>query len=491
MKDNTNLFNPFLILFCFFISTWVIVTTKPYILASSISWYIAAILSFFVALFLLSGLGMLFEEKSRLGGTLLLSVFLPYIYFYWNQNNILRLDGMVPGLLAGMGFLLQSFSKNQFNIVAKNTRFFLKIFFIGVLFYLFSIFKNLVNEESLKETPQHILTGSNELFMFMLSFFALLVLYVVLKKHVIGIKASDVFVYGPSKSGKTLLLLSLYDQFVNYYEGQRNEVLISSSSKASSREEDSREEDYYRIENMLAELRNGKLPKSNKKTDLTLYTLKGKKCIKPIEFSFVDYGGEFTENLTPDDYQNAILNLNKRIPDISNNIFDEKIGKYEFVNDLKKKYPEDISYILDQLVLAHIYKKLETAGKIIFLVDGDLIESYRKDGDSLLVKLFGQYSRMINLFGEDKSYAIVVTKTDKIRNITDITENSRDARKIEKEIFDELVKIETFKEIQNMASMKSIYFYAVSANSLKNDDQQEKTTTIYPWRVEQIAKFGF
>ena len=481
IRGERSYFDPLIFLSCLSLSTGFLIATSQHIV-SSITWYLAAILSFFLALFLSSGLGMILEERSRLGGTLLLAVFLPYVYFFWYRDDILRLDSIVPGLVLGTYFILLSLINNRFDIVVKKTRLFLKAFFAGMLVYLSFIFVKLVNVEDIRETPQYDLTGSNELFMFILSFSALYILFVVLMKHIHRISASDVFVYGPSNSGKTFLLVALYNQFINYYHGQRSEIIISSS----------REEDYYRIENMLAELKKGRQPKSNQKTDLALYTLKGKKSIKPIEFSFVDYGGEFTENLTPDECQKAILDLNKQIPEISTDIFDEMMGKHEFIKELKEKHPDELVYILDRLVLAQVYKKLDGAGKVIFLVDGDHIVSYHEDGASSLIKLFGQYSRMMELFGDDKSYAIVVTKADKIKNISDVMDNSRDARTIEKEIFNILTEIETFKEIQNRASKVPIHFYAVSANALRSVDQQEENIkNIYPWRVEQIAKFGF
>ncbi len=481
VRGKLNLFNPIIFLLCLALSILFLLASSE-LIVSSIAWYTAAILSFFIALFISSGIGMLFEERSRFGGQLLLAAFLPFLYFFWSHDNILRLDGLVPGLISGVGFILHSFMNNRFDIVAKRTRFFLKLFFVGVVAFLFAIFMNLIFKEDTREIPQYALSGSNDLFMIMLSFFTLVILYALLMKFVRGIKASDVFVYGPSKSGKTLLLLALYNQFIHYYNGRRTETIISSS----------REEDYYRIENMLAELKNGKQPKSNQKTDLTMYTLRGKKSIKPIEFSFVDYGGEFTENLTPDEYFKAILKINKQIPEIDRHTLNENIGKHEFIKDLKDKHPDETVYILDQLVLAYIYKKLENAGKVVFLVDGEHIVSYHEGGAGYLTRLFGQYSRIMDLFGEGKSYAFVVTKADKIKNIHDVMDNSKDALNIEKEIFNMLIEIDTFKEIQNRATKEPIHFYAVSANALKSIDQHEEAIkNIYPWRVEQIAKFGF
>jgi hypothetical protein len=481
IRGKRSLYNPLIFLLCCSLSIGFFVVTGQYIV-SSITWYLAAILSFFLALFLSSGLGMLFEERSKLGGILLLTVFLPYLYVFGYQGNVLRLDGMLPGLLLGAGFILHAFVNNRFDIVAEKTRSLFKVFFVGMLLYLFYVFVRLIDAESARGAAQYTLTGSNDLFMFILSFFILLILFAVLMRHLHGIKASDVFVYGPSKSGKTLLLLALYNQFVHYYHGQRSETIISSSG----------DEDYYRIENMLAELRKGKQPKSNQKTDMALYTLKGKKFIKPIEFSFVDYGGEFTENLNQEEYLKAILEMSSQVPGINKTTLDEKISNHEFIKELKDNHSDELVYILDQLVLAHVYKKLQRAGKVIFLVDGEHILSYHEDGASYLTRLFGQYSRIMEQFGDGKSYAIVVTKADKIKNISDVMDNSKEANLIEKEIYNMLTEIDTFKEIQNRASKEPIHFYAVSANALRSVDNQEETMkNIYPWRVEQIAKFGF
>ena len=170
IRGERRFFDPLIFLLCLSLSTGFLIATSQHIV-SSITWYLAAILSFFLALFLSSGLGMIFEERLRLGGTLLLTVFLPYVYFFW---DILRLDSLVPGLLLGTSFILYSLISNQFDIVAKKTRFFLKVFFAGMLLYLFFIFVKLVNAEYIRGIPpQYALTGSNELLMIILSFFAI------------------------------------------------------------------------------------------------------------------------------------------------------------------------------------------------------------------------------------------------------------------------------------------------------------------------------
>ena len=115
-----------------------------------------------------------------------------------------------------------------------------------------------------------------------------------------------------------------------------------------------------------------------------------------------------------------------------------------------------------------------------------------------MTKLFGHYSDIINLFGSEKSYAIVMTKTDQFKDISTIMEDSEDAQKIEREIYDIFCEIPTFKEIVNMASQMPIYMYAISVDAtmkpLKMEEEetemQRKHLKINPWRVGEIEKFS-
>lgn len=481
IRGRPNLLQPTLVLICLVLSSFLL-SSSGYLINASMPWYLAMVLSFVIALLISSGIGMLFEERSRFGGILLLAAFLPNIYFL-SKYPILRLDGLFPGLIMGVGLIVHSFVNNRFDSVAKITRKFVRFYIFGMAVFLLYIITQLMATEDISDIPTYITTGSNDIFSLLVSIFALVVLSSILTKHIRGIKASDVFVYGPSRSGKTLLLIALYNQFVHNYSGKRKEVIISSSM----------DEDYYRIENMLSELHVGKPPKSNSQTDLALYILNGKMGIKPIEFTFVDYGGEYTERLTPDEYEKALSELSSALNGINPPLLRQKIDNPFFLNELKDKYAGELAYTVQNLVLAYIYKKFQNAGKVVFLVDGDHIINYHEDGAKELTRLFGQYSRIMELFGEGKSYAIVVTKADKIKDISDIMEDSPEAADIEKEIFEMLIGIDTFKEIQNRASKEPIHFFIVSANAImkKSANEEGQIKQIYPWRIEEIAKFGF
>jgi hypothetical protein len=137
--------------------------------------------------------------------------------------------------------------------------------------------------------------------------------------------------------------------------------------------------------------------------------------------------------------------------------------------------------------------QLKESGKIILLVDGDLVAQKTPDSIQKLNLLFGYYLEIIKYFGPDKKYALVVTKTDMIKNITGIPEMSEEAIQIEKDIYEDLKRtITPFKAITNIGMNIPIYFFAVSVNNNTSGSSDQTTVqSIYPWRVDELAKFGF
>ena len=242
----------------------------------------------------------------------------------------------------------------------------------------------------------------------------------------------------------------------------------------------------------------GKLPKSNLRTDLAIYVLKGKKNLKSVGMTFVDYGGEHTKDFKPLHFKEIVAELIARFNIKEPQKLEQNIENLDFIKNLRDTHKDDFAASVDKVTFAHIYKKFERAGKIIFLVDGDHIVSYYNEGKSELTKLFGHYSDIINLFGNEKSYAIVVTKTDQFRDISLVMEVSEEAKEIEREIYDMLCEIPTFKEIVNMAYQMPIYMYAISVDAtmkpLKMEEEktemQRKHLKINPWRVGEIEKFS-
>lgn len=480
-----TVFEIVLVLLGVFLSIIFLHMSAPYWISDA-EWYVKFVFSFFIASFISSAIGMILEFRSRTGGIFLLVVFLPFVYVF-HESGFLRIDGFILGMLEGGYLSFYSYFNNRFDRLAMYLRRFIKVFFVLTSAYLILVLTGIIETEFSEEVSQFTLSGSNEIFKVMILIGTFFTLSLLLTKTIHGIKAYDVFVYGPSRSGKTLLLLAFYNQFVTFLGGQRKEIIFSEKNEES-----------LKIENMLADIENGELPKSNLRTDLAIYVLSGKKGFKPVGMTFVDYGGEHTKNFTPPQYEKIITELSKHF-NIDSSVLKQTIGNVDFIKNLRDNHKNEFAESVEKVTFAHIYKKFESAGKIIFLVDGDHIVDYHKGGKNNLTRLFGHYSAIINIFGNEKSYAIVVTKTDMFKDLSKIMEDSKEARDIENEIYELFCEISTFKEIVNMAYQVPIYMYTVSVDAtmrpviLESGDTeiQQEYPKINPWRVGEIGKFSF
>jgi len=456
----------------------------------------ASLLSFFPAFFLASAVGMFFHEQSRKGGLFLIAVFLPFLYFLLFEQGILKANGLFLGLLAG-GFLdWKALHDNRFGLLTGYARAGSRLFFFGVAVYILVLLLELIYPFSGEGVRLFLESGSQRPLDLGLALLVVLALF-QLTAFIRDVRISEVFIYGPSRSGKTFLLLALYNHFVNFYAGTHREIILSYDTRGNLSKA---KEDGLRIESMLAEIEAGNMPESTSRTDMAMYVLSGKKGAIPIEFSFIDYSGEYTDDLTPEKYAGAVNKLDEKLERFNINTIYRRIGTISFLEQLKKEYSEELQGEFQDLILASIYKKMETAGKIIFLVDGDYLLDYHLEGRMELTRLFGLYSRLMDLLGSDKSYALVVTKIDKFKDLSEIPEDSAEAREIEEEVYKLLSKTDTFREILHRARKVPIYFYTVSVDATltpqlsrggKMIEEQQRITQIFPWRVGEIAKFGF
>jgi hypothetical protein len=489
MNRNRTILEFVSILLGAFLTLIFLYVSKPYWISDPV-WFIKLAISFFVASFISGALGMILEARSRIGGILLLAVSLQFAYSFY-QSGFLLIGGIGLGLAEGGYLTYYSVVNNRFDKLAIYLRRFINIFFASILLYLLilliQILFNSIVMDSLQEVSHSELSGSNEIFKFVFLIGTFCAVYYLLMKHIYGIRAFDVFVYGPSRSGKTLLLLAFYSHFVNFLNGQRKEFIVSDTN-----------EERLKIEDMLVEIENGKLPKSNLRTDLAIYKLSGKINFKPVGMTFVDYGGEHTRDFKPTHFKEIIADLSTRFNIKDPQKLEQNIENLNFVKSLRDNHKDDFAASVDKVTFAHIYKKFESAGKIIFLVDGDHIVSYHNEGKNELTRLFSHYSDIISLFGSEKSYAIVVTKTDQLKDLSRILEDSEEATKIEHEMYDLFCEIPTFKEIVNKAYQMPICMYAISVDATmkpltiaeEETEVQRKHLKINPWRVGEIGKFS-
>jgi len=462
---------------------------------SQLSWAGAFLLSFFPAFLVASASGMFFHEQSRKGGFFLIAVFLPFLYFLSFGLGVLKTNGLLLGLLIGGLLDWQALHNNRFNLLTGYARTGSRLFFFALAVYIFVLILELIYPFSGERLGSFLERGTEKPLDLGLALLVVLALY-KLTDLIRDVRISEVFIYGPSRSGKTFLLLALYNHFVNFYGGTHREIILSYDTEGKLSKAN---EDRLRIESMLAEIETGNMPKSTSRADMAMYVLSGKKGAIPIEFSFIDYSGEYTADLDPENYARAVNNLDEKLERFNINTIYRRIGTISFMEQLKKDYAKELRGEFHDLILASIYKKMETAGKIIFLVDGDYLLDYHLEGRMELTRLFGLYSRLMDLLGSDKSYALVITKIDKFKDLSEIPEDSGEAREVEEEIYGLLSKTDTFREILHRARKVPVYFYTVSVDATlspqlskgKRIEEQQRITQIFPWRVGEIAKFGF
>jgi len=451
-------------------------------LANTPPWYRLVSLCI-LGFILVTGIGLLFDLNSKGSGILILALVIPVsVYFLilsWSGNPEVFFAAFIIGGAFDSYFILN----NQFDRLSLITKLLLKGLLILLLFGVIYSYIGGLDGFSFAAMQKDYLDKLN-LISLIVSIALIAGLYFVLINNIRGIRASEVFVFGPRGSGKTFFLVGMYNQFVDFFEGSHKEIIFCGNKK---------EESLWKLSTLLGNVENGISLPSNVTDMVSIYSLYGKRYgIKSIDFTIVDYAGELVhelqEKINPKIYQERIEKLSKDL-DIDIKTLDTQIGTIDFLERLKENNSDSIPSIIEDLVVTFVYKRLLTAGKIIFLIDGAKISNFDPGTREELTRLFGYYTEIMQVVGKNKQYALVVTKTDKIMPIFNIPEKSPDAISVEEKIFQKLHTIGTFRAIENQGIEMPIYFFTVSVNGMNVGD--EGITGLFPWRYDEVARFEF
>jgi len=439
------------------------------------------VVSLLLGFLLICSIGFYYDESSKICGTFFFFFLVPLILSYTLLNNVLYLDFFVYGMLIGIiisGYYIINHHHEIFSNYVKVT---LKLFTAVMLFIVFYNFLMFIFTNGFINGYVNNKLG---FITYILNIIIIIGIYLLVVRQIKGVDGSKVFVFGPSRSGKTYFMLGMYKQFVGFFGGHSKEVIICGVQK---------EETSFSLAHYLGQIDKNEPLQSNVQDMVGIYTLMGKKGeFKNIELAIVDYAGEWVHDLISkiDPVNNAkiIAKLSDRL-DIDQKTLADNIGFVKFIKSIKENHREIIPTIIEDVVLSFIYKRLTSSGKIIFLIDGDKVA--KDDGPSRdeLTRLFGYYANIMDFVGEEKQYALIVTKTDKIKPIDTIAENSLQAEDIEKDIFEKLHTFTTFQAIEGKAGSTPLFFFTVSVNPMNKNDQQ--ISQIFPWRFGEVAKFEF
>jgi hypothetical protein len=466
--------------------------------------------------FLVIAVGMLFSEDSRINGILFFITLLFITNSFLSQERII-LEGLYAGLFLGVLIISLVVLGNRFDLLATSARILLTFSFLiitGYLIYGFII----ANQPEAFGAPGGIggVTAQN-IFFYGLGILISTVFYVLLLSTIVGVKASDIFIFGPRESGKTYFFLGLYSHITRRYHGSYREVILSG---------DEQDEVNLKLANLSAKTIAGEVVPRTFNYHMGMYQLLGRKFgILPVKWTVVDYAGEYYDQLHEENFE-ASLGILSRELGIPSRELEKKIGSIEFLQEVNDRYADKLTdiEITRSLIIGTVYARLQRAGKVIFLIDGEKIVNSR-DGTAKLAREFGEYvktlidlegGKILRLFGGSKKYALTVTKTDLIvrlhpalrdlmrdfdaEKLSDIDERSREADAIEGRLYSILEDLLIFRNLVNMMNDLSFNFIAVSVDATAaplvgngNDDaaQEAAPRQLAPWRFTEIFRFGF
>ncbi|RJS72851.1 hypothetical protein CW714_04080, partial [Methanophagales archaeon] len=113
----------------------ILIKILPYFLVARTPYEIAILFHFLCGVFVVSAVGMILEEDSRLGGLLLAAISIPLLYHSSSVGYII-IEGLLAGMVVGCLLDLYVIYKNRFDVLAGTSRTFLTGFFIIFTVYL-------------------------------------------------------------------------------------------------------------------------------------------------------------------------------------------------------------------------------------------------------------------------------------------------------------------------------------------------------------------
>ncbi|MBP5475802.1 MAG: hypothetical protein J6X83_06110 [Methanomicrobium sp.] len=465
-------------------------------------------------IFFAVAIGMLFNEDSRINGFIYTIVFAAVPYFYvmispWANISLLVMMYSIGIILGGVA-VVKSVITNRYDFLALIAKILLTVLFLTIIGFL-------LYEMSLAVMDATDAYAAQSIFFFGAGIILAVILYWIAMKITVGVRASEIFVFGPRSSGKTYFVLGLWKYISdNYNRGHTNDGVVLTGDPND-------DGDDLKLSNLYSIVLDGKILPRTYRYQMVIYELKGKKFgLIPVKWTVVDYAGEYYDELNDINFKRAISLLSAAM-NISPAEVRKNAGTMDFVRFIKFNHADKLldPEFTKSVIIATMYGNFLKAGKVIFLVDGEKITDNRK-GHSQLAREFGGYMKTLidledkNFFGvfkSNKKFAVVVTKSDLVlwknkeirglirsmnaSKLSDVPEKSKQALAIENSLFEILRTNLVFKNLINMMDDISMHFIAVSVDATAEPfpteegmEEEIAPTDLAPWRFSEVFKFG-
>ena len=463
------------------------------------------ILDALLGIFIICGFGLMLVEKSRYIGLLIVAMTIPpLIYFTIYEIRIIR-EALGVGICIGAGITGFCIYKIRFDWLAKITKYLIDVFLIIAIGYTVSrIIEN-----------YDIIIGEGRLPYFIIAIITSIGLWFFFTKNLFAITSSDVFVFGPTASGKSVFIAALGMEIAKT-KGFSKSYIFSQNSDAPNR---------LTVNAMARRLAAGQVPESNRPNEMAYYEFPTKKWgIIPLKVTSLDYAGALVARENIDKISKINYNaeiqyfaqvLNRSPSDLKTDFRD-----IQFLMDFKNNHTEDFFNNFDLIVPAFAYARLLKAGKIIFLLDGAKLHSLAEDDENWISYIDG-IGRLVEELGDDKDYAFAVTKADLIPSMgqrkTDTREkypsvdlevsigdmvrtypaDSKEASTLEKDYFEQLLQsniafTNIFNRIMSEQFIKTKYVegFMISVDASKRGGRPG-IEGYHPWRMKKIIDYVF
>jgi len=228
----------------------------------------------------------------------------------------------------------------------------------------------------------------------------------------------NVFILGPSNSGKTVLAACMYEHIVLNRRGRG-----SFDSVCFGRGHNLR-----RLPNAVTGLLEGKMwPNADEMSETHFYHFsltKGRIFPDEIEIEIVDYVGEYLGRIEDSiknyqDVEKDVLEfiktheLTEKIEGIDQRIKNKTVGHFDIKNIYEIVGGGELDlHEVESLTLIYLMSKMHQADKFVFLLDGVKVKNFIENGEREIDRDLGAYADIMQILGTNKKYAVVITKAD-------------------------------------------------------------------------------
>ena len=250
------------------LAAWLFTAVAPVFKLHPPSVGLTVSVEFLCGLFFAVAVGMLFNEDSRINGVIYAGIFAAMPVFYvltspW-ANMALLIPAFSAGVLCGAVFVVWVVITNRYDHLAEFAKVLFIIFFTIIIGFLaYEMYRTAFAPDIAVGEAY----AAQTIFFFGVGIVLSLILCWLALKITIGVRASEIFVFGPRSSGKTYFVLGLWSFISDHFEkGHSNEGVVLTGDPND-------EGDALRLSSLYARILDGEILSRTYRYQMVMYQL--------------------------------------------------------------------------------------------------------------------------------------------------------------------------------------------------------------------------